>query len=57
MLVQDLRDAYSTGQTPLQDVLRARDRHLALERQRIEALREFHLARIRYRAATGRTTP
>ncbi len=56
-LEQELRDAYSTGQTPLQDVLRARDRRLSLERQRIEALREFHLARIRYRAATGRTNP
>jgi len=56
-LEQELREAYSTGQTPLQDVLRARDRHLSLERQRIEALREFHLARIRYRAATGRTNP
>lgn len=56
-LEKDLREAYSTGQTPLQDVLRARDRRLALERQRIEALREFHLARIRYRAALGRTAP
>jgi cobalt-zinc-cadmium efflux system outer membrane protein len=56
-LEQELREAYSTGQTPLQDVLRARDRRLSLERQRIEALREFHLARIRYRAATGRTNP
>ena len=56
-LEQDLREAYTTGQTPLQDVLRARDRRLSLERQRIEALREFHLARIRFRAATGRTTP
>jgi outer membrane protein, heavy metal efflux system len=56
-LEQELREAYSTGQTPLPDVLRARDRRLSLERQRIEALRDFHLARIRYRAATGQTSP
>ena len=56
-LEQELREAHSTGQTPLQDVLRARDRRLSLERQRIEALRDFHLARTRYRAATGQTKP
>ena len=56
-LEQALRDAYATGQTPLQDVLRARDRRLLLERQRLEAVRDFHLARIRYRAATGGFNP
>lgn len=56
-LEQELREAYSTGQTPLQDVLRARDRRLSIERQRFEALRDFHLARIRYRAAVGQPNP
>lgn len=48
-----LRDAYSAGQTALPEVLRARDRRLALERQRLDALRDYHLARVRYQAATG----
>lgn len=49
-----LHQAYSTGQTTLQETLRARDRRLSLERQRLEALRDFHLARIRYEAAIGK---
>ncbi|RYD73269.1 MAG: TolC family protein [Verrucomicrobiaceae bacterium] len=50
-----LRISYTTGQAPLTDVLRARDRRLLLERQRIDALREYHLARVRYESAQGRT--
>ena len=51
-----LRNSYSTGQTPLTDVLRARTRRLELQRQRLDALREYQLARIRHAAATA-TTP
>lgn len=50
-----LREIYSTGQTSLPEMLRARDRRLSLERQRLEALRDFHLARVRHAAATGKT--
>jgi cobalt-zinc-cadmium efflux system outer membrane protein len=49
-----LRTSYSTGQTTLVEVLRARDRRLLLDRQRTDALRDYHLARVRYDAATGR---
>ena len=50
-----LRNSYSTGQTSLTDVLRARTRRLELQRQRLDALREYQLARIRHDAALGRT--
>jgi cobalt-zinc-cadmium efflux system outer membrane protein len=49
-----LRTSYSTGQTPLTDVLRARARRLELQRQRLDALRDYHLARVRYEAALGK---
>lgn len=48
-----LRNSFSTGQTPLTDVLRARTRRLELQRQRLDALREYQLARIRHAAATN----
>lgn len=51
---EQLRTNYSTGQTALIDVLRARTRRLELERQRLDALRDYHLARVRYFAATAR---
>ncbi|MEQ1862216.1 MAG: TolC family protein [Chthoniobacteraceae bacterium] len=51
---EQLRAAYATGQTPLQEVLRARDRRLALELQRLAALRDYHLARVRHEAAVGK---
>ena len=35
-------------------MLRARDRRLLIERQRVDALRDFHLARIRHDAAYAR---
>ncbi len=56
-LETQLRDAYSAGQTPLPEVLRARDRRVALERQRLDALRDYHLARVRHSAATGTILP
>ncbi len=52
---EQLRANYSTGQTALTDVLRARDRRLLIERQRLDALRDYHLARVRHDAATGQT--
>ncbi len=51
---EQLRTSYSTGQTPLTEVLRARDRRLLIERQRLDALRDFHLARVRHDSAIGR---
>ncbi len=53
-LEEQLRASYGTGQTSLIEVLRARDRRLQLERQRSETLRDYHLARVREEAATGR---
>jgi cobalt-zinc-cadmium efflux system outer membrane protein len=48
-----LRNSYSTGQIPLTDVLRARTRRLELQRQRLDALRDYQLARIRHAAAVS----
>lgn len=48
-----LRSAYNTGQAALTEVLRARDQRLQLRRQQLDALRDYHLARIRHAAATG----
>ncbi|MFN0129971.1 MAG: TolC family protein [Verrucomicrobiales bacterium] len=42
-LEDQLRASYSAGQTPLIDVLRARDRRLQLEKARLGAVRDFHL--------------
>ena len=50
---EQLRQSYSTGQTPLTDVLRARTRRLELQRQRLDALRDYQLARIRHQAAAA----
>jgi cobalt-zinc-cadmium efflux system outer membrane protein len=47
------RTAFTAGQTPLTEVLRARARRLELEQRRVDALRDYHLARVRYEAAVG----
>ncbi|MES2570220.1 MAG: TolC family protein [Verrucomicrobiota bacterium] len=47
-----LRTNFSGGLVSLTDVLRARARRLELQRLRIDALRDYQLARNRYRAAT-----
>jgi len=52
---EQLRTSYGTGQTPLTEVLRARSRRLELSQRRVDALRDYHLARVRYDAAIGRT--
>lgn len=54
---QQLRASYSSGQSTLTDVLRARDRRLLIERQRLDALRDYHLARVRHEAAIGSGVP
>lgn len=43
-----------SGQTTLAEVLRARQQRLALESTALDARRDFHLARLRYEAASGR---
>jgi cobalt-zinc-cadmium efflux system outer membrane protein len=52
-LEEQLQMSYSNGHTPLTEVLRARSRHLDLQRQRLDALRDYHLASIRYVSATN----
>lgn len=48
-----IRQQYAAGQSPLTEVLRARSQRLGLERQRLDALRDYHLARVRHTAALG----
>ena len=52
-----LEKAYENGQTDLLTILRARDQRLQLEAAALDAVRDFHLARIRYEAATGAIKP
>jgi len=50
---QKLKNAYETGQSDLLTLLRAQDQKLELESGTLDAARDFHLARIRYEAATS----
>lgn len=52
-----LEKAYESGQADLMTVLRAREQRLQLEASSLDALRDFHLARIRYEAAIGKHAP
>jgi cobalt-zinc-cadmium efflux system outer membrane protein len=52
-----LEKAYETGQVDLLTILRAREQRLQLEAAVLDATRDFHLARIRYEAATARHAP
>lgn len=52
-----LERAYEQGQADLLTVLRAREQRLQLEAAVLDAKRDFHLARIRYEAATGKHAP
>ncbi len=45
--------AYRNGQGEIQSVLRAREKRLQIQAARLDALREFHLARVRHEAAIG----
>ena len=51
--VADLETAYKQGQGNLPSVLRARHQQLELEASYLDALRDYHLARIRYETAIG----
>ncbi len=53
---EQLRAAYDAGQLSFSEALRARARRLELAQRRVDALRDYHLARIRYEAAVGRRT-
>jgi cobalt-zinc-cadmium efflux system outer membrane protein len=46
--------AYRTGQGEIQSVLRSRERRLQLSAAKLDALREFHLARVRHETALGK---
>ena len=53
--VEDTEIAYRNGLIDLQAALRARDQQLNLRAARLDALRDFHLARVRYETALGKT--
>jgi cobalt-zinc-cadmium efflux system outer membrane protein len=46
-------DAFRKGQGELQAVFRSLEKRLELSSARLDALRGFHLARVRYEAAIG----
>ena len=52
---EQLRANYAAGLTPLPEVIRARGRRFELESQRLDALRDYHLARAKHLTATGAT--
>jgi outer membrane protein, heavy metal efflux system len=54
---EKLQKAYEQGQADLLTVLRVREQNLSLETSILDSLRDYHLARIRYEAATGRHAP
>ncbi len=49
----EMEKAYQSGQAELLTVLRSRDQRFLLEYTALDAERDFHLARIRYQAATS----
>jgi cobalt-zinc-cadmium efflux system outer membrane protein len=51
--IERVRESYVNNKSTLQDVLRARDRLLMIEMSSAAALRDFHLARIRWKAAVA----
>ncbi|MES2595785.1 MAG: TolC family protein [Verrucomicrobiota bacterium] len=52
-----LEKAYESGQTDLLTILRAREQRLQLEATALDAVRDFHIARIRYESAIGKHAP
>ena len=52
-LEERLTRFHREGQSPLADTLRAREKRLQMEAIRLDAVRDFHLARVRLLAATG----
>ena len=53
-LEESFRKAKEAGQATAAEVLRAREKRLALEAARLSALRDYHLARVRLLSAQGR---
>ena len=53
-LEEQFLKAKADGQATLSDVLRSREKHYAIEGARLNALRDWHLARVRLLAAQGR---
>ena len=49
--IDRVREGYSNNKASLQDLLRARDQLLMVEMNTVEGLRDFHLARVRWKAA------
>ena len=49
--------AFENGQAELAGVLRALDQKFQIQSSLVDALRDFHLARIRYESATGASLP
>jgi cobalt-zinc-cadmium efflux system outer membrane protein len=47
-------DAYRKAQGEIQNVLRSREKRLQLAAAKLDALREFHLARVRHETALGK---
>ena len=47
-------EAYRNGQGDIQSVLRSREKHLQLAASKLDALKAFHLARVRHKTALGR---
>lgn len=47
-------DAYRNGQGEIQSVLRSREKRLQLSAAKLDALREFHLARVRHETSLGK---
>ena len=50
---EQLRANYAGGLTPLPEVIRARGKRFEMEAQRLDALRDWHLARAKHQTATG----
>lgn len=53
--VADTATAYRDGLVDLQPVLRARDQQLKIRAAHLDAVRDYHLARVRYETALGKT--
>lgn len=50
---EQLNTAYTAGQIPLTEVIRARGKRFELEAQRLKALRDYNLALAKHKTATG----
>jgi cobalt-zinc-cadmium efflux system outer membrane protein len=55
--IELVREAYGNNTASLQDLLRARDQLLMVEMNAVDALRDYHLARVRWKAALGEWRP